>query len=315
MKLPRLPQSIALHIGAHKAGSSHLQKVLYENRVMLSDADIRCYGPGFLRQRGRNLAAMFGMSWSEGPLPRRTAHEQLAFLAKGNKRLVFTEENFVETLSDKDGRVSLPIYPSAINRVTELVAAWAPIKPQLFLAVRNPATFLASAYSQVLFGSVYIEPLKYRARNDWRKIDWADYIAKLRTITGISDIYVWRQEDYDLTHRLILILRRMLRWQAGGKIETIKGRVHQGLSTPAVHQTLAWAQDGETGQLAAKSRKLFPINADNKAFDLYTTETLVQAGAVYDAQMAQIGAMDGVTVLQPPKRKREGLKSPSKTVT
>jgi hypothetical protein len=266
-----------------------------------------------LRQRGRNLAAMFGTSWSEGPLPRRTAHEQLAFLATGNKRLVFTEENFVETLSDKDGRVSLPIYPSAIDRVTELVAAWAPIKPQLFLAVRNPATFLASAYSQVLFGSVYIEPLKYRARNDWRKIDWADYIAKLRTITGISDIYVWRQEDYDLTHRLIL--RRMLRRQTGGKIKTIKGRVHQVLSTPAVHQTLAWAQDGETGQLAAKSRKLFPINADNKAFDLYTTETLVQAGAVYDAQMAQIGAMDGVTFLQPPRRKQEGLKSPSKTVT
>jgi hypothetical protein len=41
----------------------------------------------------------------------------------------------------------------------------------------------------------------------------------------------------------------------------------------------------------------------------------VRAGQVYDAQMAQIEAMDGVTVLQPPKRKQEGLKSPSKTVT
>jgi hypothetical protein len=313
MKLPRLPQSIALHIGAHKTGSSHLQKVIYENRVMLSDAGIRCYGPGFLRKRGCNLAAMFGMSWSKGPLPNRTPHEQLAYLAKGNNRLVFSEENFVETLSDKNGRVSLPIYPLAIERVTELVAAWAPIKPQLFLAVRNPATFLASAYSQVLFGSVYIEPRQYRARNDWRKIDWADYITKLRTITGVSDIYVWRQEDYDLTHRLIL--RRMLRWQAGGRIETIKGRVHQSLSAHAVRQTLAWAQDGETGHLAAKSRKLFPISADNKAFGLYAAETLVRAGQVYDAQMAQIEAMDGVTVLQPPKRKQEGLKSPSKTVT
>jgi hypothetical protein len=183
----------------------------------------------------------------------------------------------------------------------------------IVLAVRNPATFLASAYSQVLFGSVYIEPRRYRARNDWRKIDWADYIAKLRTITGVSDIYVWRQEDYDLTHRLIL--RRMLHWQAGGKIETIKSRVHQSLSAPAVRQMLAWAQDGETGQLAAKSRKLLPINADNKPFELHTTETLVRAGAVYDAQMAQIKAMDGVTVLQPPKPKQEGLKSLSKTVT
>ncbi|AGI66091.1 hypothetical protein OAN307_c03360 [Octadecabacter antarcticus 307] len=279
---------------------------------MLSDEGIRYCGPSYLRRRGRNLAAMFGLSWSEAPMPHRTAHEQLAFLSKGNERLVFSEENFVEVLSDKEGRVSLPVYPSAIERVTELVAAWAPIKPQLFVAVRNPATFLASAYSQVLFGSAFIAPNKFRAHNDWRKIDWAGYIAKLRTISGVGDIYVWRQEDYDLTHRLIL--RRLLRWKVGGNIETIEGRVHQSLSAAAVRQTLAWAQDGGTVKLAAKSRKLFPINADNKPFGLYTTSTLAQADAVYDAQMAQIEALDGVTVLKPPKRTLKGLKSPAKTV-
>jgi hypothetical protein len=313
IKLLRLPQSIALHIGAHKTGSTHLQKVLFENRAMLSDEGIRCYGPRFLRKPGCNLGAMFGMSWSKGPLSGSTAHDQLAFLARSKDRVVFSEENFVETLSDKHGRVSLPVYPLAIERLTELVATWAPIKPQLFLAVRNPASFLESTYSQVLFGSVFIEPSKFRAYNDWRKVDWADYVAKLRTIKGIAEIYVWRQEDYQLTQRLILC--RMLRWKGGPKIELIKGRVHQSLSAPAVRQTLVWAQEGETGKHAERARKLLPVNAENKHFDLYGIDTIARSGVIYDAQMAKIEEMDDVTVLHPPSHKQKGLKSPAKTAT
>ena len=313
IKLLRLPQSIALHIGAHKAGSTHLQKVLFKNRVLLSDEDIRCYGPSFLRKDGCNLGAMFGLSWSKGPLSGRTAHDKLAFLAKSKDRLVFSEENFVETLSDKYGRLSLPVYPLAIERLTELVETWAPIKPQLFLAVRNPASFLESAYSQVLFGSVFIEPSKFHAYNDWRKVDWASYITKLRTIKGMGEIFVWRQEDYQLTKRLIM--RRMLRWEVGRKIELIKSRIHQSLSAPAVRQTLAWAKDGETGKHAEMARKLLPVNAENKHFDLYDLDTIARAGLIYDAQMAKIEAMDDVTMLHPPTHKQKGLKSTAKTAT
>ena len=313
IKLPRLPQSIAIHIGAHKTGTSHLQKVLFKNSIMISDEGIRCYGPRFLRKHGCNLGAMFGLSWSKGNVSGRTAHDQLAFLAESKDRLVFSEENFVETLSDKYGCVSLPVYPLAIERLTELFATWAPIRPQLFLAVRNPASFLESAYSQVLLGSLCIEPDKFRARNDWRKIDWADYIAKLRKIKGVGEIYVWRQEDYHLTQRLIM--RHMLGWDVSRKIKLIKGRVHQSLSVPAVCQTLAWAQGGEIGKHAEKARKLFPVNTENKHFDLYGTDTLTQAGVIYDAQMVQIEAMDNVTILHAPLRKQKGLKSPAKTAT
>ncbi len=302
--MPSLPQSIALHIGAHKTASSHLQRVLYKNRKMLADESIRYFGPNYLRMPGRNLSAMFGLSWSDSPAPRRTAQEQLAFLAKGKSRLVFSEENFVSVLTDKAGRVNLPLYPLAVERVAELAAAWAPIKPQLFVAVRNPATFMASAYSQALFGSAYIGPRTYRARNDWRRVDWADYIRQLRGISDISDLCVWRQEDYERSQRLIL--RRMLRWRLGPKIENVEGRVHQGLSASAVRQTLEWAQEGLTEKLAAKSRSLYPINEDNKPFALYAQSTLADAQSVYDAQMAQIDGMDGVTVLHPPKGRQKG---------
>ncbi len=309
---PKLP-SVALHIGAHKTATSHLQKVLYNNRAYLSEEGIRCYGPGYLRQKGRSLADLFGMSWSEGAAPKRNPQDQLHFLTKGRTRLVFTEENFVGTLSDKYGRISLPIYPNGVARVTELVAAWGSVKPRVFLAVRNPATYMASAYSQGLLEGAHIGPRTFRARNDWRKVDWVEYVTGLRDIDGIGKIFVWRQEDYDRCHRLIL--RRLLRWKVGPKVQTVKGRVNPGLSAAAVRQTLQWAQDGETGKLAGKARRRFPVNEDNKPFSLYAPPTLAAAQDIYDVQMAQIEVLDGVTVLHPRGPRAQGLKSSDKTDT
>jgi hypothetical protein len=302
--LPKPPQTIALHIGAHKTATSHLQKTLHNNRKMLSAEGVRVVGPHLLRAKGRNLQAMFNLSWSESPAPRRAPRDQLAFLARGHKRLVFSEENFVGVLADKAGRVSLPLYPAGPERVAELAAAWAPIKPQLFVAVRNPASYLASAYSQTLLGGAHVGPRTFRARNDWRLINWADYIAKFRAISDISDIYVWRQEDYDRTQGLIL--RRLLGWKVGGKVERVDGRVHLGLSAAAVRQTLQWAQEGKTEKVGTTARGLFPINDDNKPFALYARSTLDTAQAIYAAQMAQIEAMEGVTVLHPPAAAQKG---------
>lgn len=296
--MPPLPQSIALHIGAHKTASSHLQNTLYRNRGMLADEGIRVYGPGFLRKKGRNLAAMFGMSWSESPSPHRTAHDQLAFLAKGRKRLVFTEENFVGYVVDNKGRTVLPLYPAAPERIGELVAKWAPVDTQLFVAIRNPASFLASAYSQSLFAGAQIEPRMFRAQSDWRKVDWAEYIARLRAVPAVGDLFVWRQEDYDRTQRLIL--RRLLPEALASKVEINSDRVNQGMSDAAVHDTLRRTHEGETGPLARAARYEFPIGQDHKPFELYAPETLAVAQSIYDAQFEQIIAMDGITVLHPP---------------
>lgn len=297
--MPPFPQSIALHIGAHKTASTHLQRVLWHNKALLSDEGIRVFNPGYLRMRGRSLASMFGLSWSDTPLPRREPLDQLAFLAKGHRRLVFSEENFVGVLANKDGKVTLPLYPNAAKRVNELARAWAPIKPQVFLGVRNPATFMASAYSQALLGTTHIGPRAFRARNDWRLVDWAAYVAQLRALSSVADIFVWRQEDYDATQRLIL--RRLLRWKVGGKVELLPGRIHQGLSVGAVRQTLQWATEGKTGKLAGTARGLHPITEDNPAFQLYASSTLHEAGRIYEAQMTQIASMDGVKVLRPPR--------------
>ncbi|MCF2905711.1 hypothetical protein L0666_11995 [Octadecabacter sp. CECT 8868] len=293
-----LPQTISFHIGAHKTASSHLQNVLYKNRGLLADEGIRLFGPRYLRMRGRNLAAMFDTSWSESPTPRRTPKQQLQFLTKTRKHLLLSEENFVGNLADSRGRVVRPLYPAAAQRLTEVVEKWSPIPVDLFLAVRDPAAYLASAYSQAMFGGVHVRPRQYRLRNDWREIDWAEYVERLRSVTRVGQIYIWRQEDYEQV--LPQVLCRMLRWDDSSRIEPIHNRVHQGLSVTAVQKTIEAASEGQVGNLARDARRAYPVGDHHKQFQLYNASILRRAAEVYATQMARIEQLDGVTVLHPP---------------
>lgn len=292
-----LPQSISLHIGAHKTASSHLQNVLYKNRGLLADEGIRLFGPRYLRMQGRTLAAMFNTSWSESPEPRRKPQRQLKFLAKGRKHMVLSEENFVGNLTDLKGRVALPLYPLAVERIAELVEKFAPVPTELFLAVRDPAAFIASAYSQAMFGGSHIRPRQFRLRNDWRAVDWADYVNRIRAVSGIKHIYIWRQEDYNDV--LNQIMCRLLHWDDASRIETIPGRVHQGLSVSAVQKTIEAASEGRTGKLARDFRREYPIGEHHKQFELFSASAQRKSAEIYADQMDKIKQMEGVTVLRP----------------
>lgn len=292
-----LPESISLHIGAHKTASSHLQNVLYKNRGLLAQADIRIYGPRYLRMPGRNLAAMFGTSWSENAAPRRKPQRQLKFLAKGRKHMVLSEENLVGNLADPKGRTVMPLYPSAESRLQELVSKWAPVETDLFLAVRDPTAFLASAYSQAMFGGLHIRPRQFRLKNDWRSVDWAEYVDRLRSVTGLSNIYVWRQEDYDQSQQQIIA--KLLRWDTGDALQIIDKHVHRGLSVSAVQQTLGAASQGQTGTLARDARRAFPVGDTHKLFDLFSESAKRKSRDIYADQIARIEKMEGVTVLRP----------------
>lgn len=299
-----LPQTISLHIGAHKTASSHLQNVLYKNRRLLTEDGIRLFGPKYLRLKGRSLAAMFDTSWSESPAPRRKPLDQLRFIAKGRTHMVLSEENFVGNLADIKGRVSVPLYPFAPQRLGELIEKWAPVPADVFLAVRDPAAYMASAYSQAMFGGFHIRPRQFRLRNDWKGVDWADYVERIRTVPGIGQIFIWRQEEYEAT--LPQILSRLLRWEDANRIQLIEGRVHQGLSVTAVQKTLEAASEGQTGKLARDARRAYPVGENHQQFQLYSPSTLRKAADIYGAQMDKIEKMEGVTVLRPPRGVLEG---------
>ena len=256
---------------------------------------IRFYGPSELRSNNRELQVRFNLSNSKGPAPDRTPHEQLAHLAQGCRRLVFSEENIAGTLTNHKGKIQLPVYPNAFKRIEELAACWSPLKPELFVCVRNPASYISSAYGQCLNSAPSVEPQTFRELNNWRSVDWASFIARIRAIPGVGNVTVWRQEDYAKNPRRIY--RRMIRWRTGGTLTLIEQHVNKGLSAAAVEATLRFASEGQTDGIVGKARKEFPINETNEPFKLYTAETYAEADKVYADQMARIAGMDGVTLL------------------
>lgn len=288
-------------MGAHKTATSHLQNSLEQQREMLAEDGVRYYGPPYLRRRGKSLDRMFGLSglWPEdGP---QNAQERLEMLARGGTRVVFSEENFLGPLYVRGGWVKMPLYQEAPDHLAALVAALAPNPVRLFLALRNPATFLTSAYSQTLYGGNVLTPDAFRRLNPVEDVDWAQLVSRFAAVPGIGEIIVWRYEDYHDLFRLLM--RRMLRWRLGSRVAPIETPVHPGLSEPAVAQVMKWHARGQYRALAARARDAFPLGPDAPKFDLYNETINAAARSVYDIQLEEIAEMEGVTVLTPPGRR------------
>ena len=297
------PVSVAVHIGAHKTATSHFQKSLSAQRELLIDAGIRTYGPDYLRRPGRSIQAMFGLPMRDARPARRSPQDQIAFLAKGGTRIVFTEENLTGSLHDGAGGVVFPLCQRAEDRLTPFAAKIAPSPLDVFLCIRDPAGFLTSAYGQtILGGGLAMTPDVFRVATPLAAVNWADVVTRLRAIAQINKVTVWRYEDYAQVFRLVC--RRMLRWRIGGQMNPLPSRVHEGLSAQAVAQYFDWRTKGlVSDDLGLRARAAHPVSQGHAKFRLFDDVEIAASARAYAAQIARIEAIDGVTLLHPPTPK------------
>ncbi len=289
--------TVALHLGAHKTATSHLQQSISAARDEIGAAGVRFKGPNELRRAGHSIAEHFGLDGSAAvDVPKR-----LGKMLNGAHRLVLSEENFWGVLHIKGGQIPLPLYPNAIPRLAALVAALRPVPLDLFVAVRDPAAFVTGAYSQLLLAG-YCPPVdQFRKANGFDLIDWADLVERIVTVTGAASVTVWRYEDYQDVLPQILAL--MLGIEAAHAVQPIARKVHASLSSRAVAEALAGASKTETmaeaGQRAAQARKAHPISSRNPKFDLWRGDERATSTAVYEAQLLRIENLPRVRMLRP----------------
>jgi len=287
---------VALHIGAHKTASTHLQASLNAAALDLAAAGVRFYGPDYLRKQGRTLPQMFGLAEAEA---RRPAPDQARFLAKDGHRIVLSEENFCGPLHDGRGQMAIPLYPLAEARVGALVHALNPLPVDLFVAIRDPARFVTSAYSQMLMGGHVMPFRAFRAANPFRRIGWAALIGRLRAVPGLRSLTVWQYEDYSATFGQIV--SGLVGADAAAVVAPQARHAHRSLSARAVRATLASHKAGDAGDLALIARNRFPASSDGSdRFDPFSPDDHAASERLYAAQVAKIAAMPGVTLLSPP---------------
>ena len=283
---------IVLHLGAHKTATTHLQHSLIAQRIPLWEAGIRTYMPPHLRGNGQSLEARFDL-----PINRKVtgtgpaAAEVRARLIGNAARVVVSEENFIGVLQTRKGRVRLPLYPRARQRLMMLIPVLAPTQGvDLCFALRDPAAFLNSAYGQVLMGGHVVGTDAFKADNPLGAVDWVDIVTRLRATPGVNRLTLWRQEDYrDLFPAII----HALLGETHVAVAPAAAVIHPGLSQAAVNHVLTGA-----GQ-ATEARALFPVGADHPHFDAFTPDERDLSREYYAAQLAEIAAMPGVDLLRP----------------
>ncbi len=294
---PTSRPTVVFHVGAHKTATTHLQHSIIARRLDLWDAGIRTMMPMHLRGEGQSLQARFDLPINRAVTGHAPQPEIVrAHLTGQAHRLVISEENFIGVLQTRKGSIRLPLYPKARMRLGMLVPLLAPQGVDLCFAVRDPATFLNSAYSQVLMSGLLISVAEFKADNPLGAVDWVDVIERLRTTPGVNSLTVWRYEDYNPLFGRIC---ETLLGPDGVPVSPLMNAVHGGLSAAAVARVFERAAIGESGKLAVDAREALPVGADLMPFDAFTPEEKSLSSEFYQVQMLQIAAMDGVTVLFP----------------
>ena len=283
-----MPDKIVLHLGAHKTASTHLQQSIAAAGDL---PGVAFWGPPELRLPGASIAARFALA--EGASEAKTRAMLLA-MAKGQPRLVLSDENFAGGLQTGWGRIPMPPYPKAQNRLAALAAMIARAGgPQIdvCLGIRDPAQFLTSAYSQILHGKRVVFPQKYLDKNPLNGVDWADYVARLRAVQGVGSLTVWRHEDYGAAFSQIC---RIL--VGDPNVAAAPGRSQRRLSQRALDAVLL-AKEIDMPNMVAEAAQEYPLSDVDRPFTLYSSDEMTLSQDLYAAQCKAIATMPQVTFL------------------
>lgn len=270
---------VSLHIGAHKTASTHLQKSLEAAADQLADWDVCFLGPKDLRKDGV-------------PLNKRIARGQTAPDMAGTcDELVISEENLMGPQFKATARK--PLYPQGAKKVAAITEALEGADVTLFMAVRDPATWLASLYAHAVFnGKAHEGIVEFCGAKTPEKLRWSDLVAEL---AETNRVVVWPQEEYaDLFPRII---EEML--GEGAEIDPIENRVNASISGAAIAILEREGADRPEPQKSARMAKAqFPVRGPEDKFQPWSKAVLAASRAAYEADLNRIMDLENVTLLR-----------------
>lgn len=290
--MPSLP-SIALHVGLHKTATTHLQFSFEKNKEDLIARGVRYFGPQYLRGRSRDLGRLFGMVEVKGA---RAPMEQLAFLAKDGHRLIFSEENFLIQPRRFKTPGGPPPYSDAPERVAALCGQLPGVSVDIFVSLRNPVTFLASIYSQLLASGYILQPSVFARRRDPLRLDWVRLISGIAHVPQVRRVYCWQFEEYnDVKER---VLADMAGRDAVAGFEFEPRRANASLSAAGIKWFLQQHKVNPAPDLFRRAREVEPVSEGGEQLRIYDRDHVIRATAQYRAQLDEISSIEKVSFIR-----------------
>ena len=291
-----LPERIAIHIGAHKTATTHLQKSFYRSADRLAAYGVTFLGPRDLRDGVFPIPEVMRWAGDDAALAEQVK-TQLRAICAGRPTLVMSEENLPGVVQTLDMPRKGIFYPNADARLPRLLRAIGqPV--ELCLGVRDPARFLASAYTQRLMGGNLGLFADYIGTCDPARMRWSDYAARLVALPNVARLTVWRHEDYAALGPAIL---GRLAGKGGAGVELLDKVIHAGLSDAACMDIANAIRDGRVGEpgIVQAAKRAFPKGEAFAGFDPWDDATAEASRAAYAADMTVLAGLPRVDLLRP----------------
>lgn len=183
---------VSIFIGAHRTASTHLATMITDNSDLLIKQGIG-YVPQKLAVKtiGRAQKALSG-----GTDLQTVQKEMLNTLTQGQKleKLVIISPNILGVVTRPFGKALF--YPRTSALINQLHGVFKNIPIQLFLSVRNPASFIPSCYAESSLSASFSEFDDFITEVNLPDLKWSSLLHRAQGKQAKIPITVWRYEDY-----------------------------------------------------------------------------------------------------------------------
>jgi len=289
---------VILHIGAHCTDEDRLINSLLKNAALLARQGTAIPKPSLYRKLLREVL----MSLSIAP-PSPEAKE--VFLAK-----VLEDEPADRLVLSSENLMGLPhrilengtFYRLAPKRLAAMADLMAGDEMELFMGIRNPATFLPASFAKVE-GRTFLE---FLSGVDPLTIRWSEVILRIREAVPDMPITVWCNEDTPLIWGQIL--REMGALEPNQKIKGNYDLLSEIMTSDGMTRFRTYLRTNPP-QTIVQQRRIIAAFLDKYALDEEIEEELdipdipeahlIAMSEAYDEDIYEIERIPGVNFISP----------------
>lgn len=282
-------------IGAHKTASTHLQRSMVASSAALAQHNVAVVPPVPI---GSNLLPLTNLMRDKADprILQAAAGKFLDLHAPNAQTVLMMNENIPGTLGANMLLADDRLYKFAPKRLKRFTALFPGHHHVAALAIRNPASFLVSAWQETLKGNDFYPFERYIKDIDLSALSWVKLINRMRNAQDEDlPFLVWRYEDYSqIRDRLVGMMTSP---EAAQEVTWLDETSNQGLSENALNFLQA------VGHVSKKNRtdamELFPRGPDAPPFRPFPPAQVAELTEIYDQQWAEIQSMHGVHAIVP----------------
>lgn len=289
---------IAFHIGVNATDDERILRSLIRSSDRLAAAGVALPGPGRYRTLLRDTIESMGAS--EPPDGVRDILIDAITSMTDARRMVLSNANFLSNPNRifRGGE----FYGEAARRMRILGQLFPGDELSVFMALRNPATFIPAAWSLARQSTL----ADFLGTVDPRALRWSELAGRMREAAPDIPLTIWCNEDTPLLWSKIL--HRLAGEDVAGPMEGAHDLI-ETIMTPAGFARLLSYLESHPPASESQYRRILSAFLDKYAlreeieeeFDIpgWDTPMIADLTEAYEADMELIAGIEGVTFLRP----------------